>query len=86
MLRAILGAACGFVLGGMFGVGLAILIVLGEAENGMSPDFPVMLLLSLFGLIGAGIGAVTGAIVGATGAIVWALKLLRNEPPPPPAG
>jgi hypothetical protein len=83
MLRAILGAGCGLVLGGLFGVGLLILTVLGEGENWADRAFMTELMVHVN--LGAGFGAVTGAIVGATGAIVHALRLPVYQPPPPPA-
>ncbi len=86
MLRSIFGAVVGFIVGAMFGAGVSLLIHLGQTEA-MGPDPVPLRIYSLLsqGLVGGGFGAITGAIIGATGAVLRALKALSHEPPPPPA-
>ena len=84
MLRTILGAACGFLVGGGLGVGIAFLMYLNER-----PELESLYLSAAIsqGFLGACFGAVVGSIVGATGAILRSLKLhFPPDPPPPPRG
>jgi hypothetical protein len=97
MLRTILGAAVGLLVGAGLGAGLAFVMHLSEEPSGWT-SYPTLGQMSaptvmtpftsyLFSgiLFGGGAGAIVGAITGSTGALLRAMKAMTAHEPPPPA-